>query len=107
MVRDSAAAARRRRRDDEILDAIELLARTEGIFTEPAGGTTLACAIKLIESGRIPRDEPIVVSITGNGLKTIEVQQGRLPEVPVIEARLEAFAAIAGPPKTAAPAGSG
>ena len=40
--------------DDEILDAIELLARTEGIFTEPAGGTTLACAIKLIESGRDP-----------------------------------------------------
>ena len=43
--------------DREIIDAIKLLARTEGIWTEPAGGTTLAAAIKLIESGRIPRDE--------------------------------------------------
>jgi threonine synthase len=106
VVRDSGGFAASAS-DGEILDAVERLARTEGIFTEPAGGTTLACAIKLIESGRIPRDEPVCVSITGNGLKTIEVQQGRLPEVPVIEARLEAFAAIAGPPKTAAPAGSG
>ena len=106
VVRDSGGFAASAS-DGEILDAVERLARTEGIFTEPAGGTTLACAIKLIESGRIPRDEPVCVSITGNGLKTIEVQQGRLPEVPVIEARLEAFAAIAAPPKTAAPAGSG
>ena len=82
--------------DDEILSAIERLARTEGIFTEPAGGTTLACAIKLIEAGTIPRDEPVCVSITGNGLKTIEAQEGRLPEVPVIEAKLEAFAASLG-----------
>jgi threonine synthase len=66
--------------DREIVDAIKLLARTEGIFTEPAGGTTLACAIKLIQSGRIPRDESIVVSITGNGLKTIETLNGSLPE---------------------------
>ena len=80
--------------DPEILEAIELLARTEGIFTEPAGGTTLAATIKLIESGRIPRDESICVSITGNGLKTVEAQAGRLPPVPVIEARLEAFAEV-------------
>jgi threonine synthase len=79
--------------DPEILDAIELLARTEAIFTEPAGGTTLAAAIKLVESGHIPRDESICISITGNGLKTVEVQAGRFPEVPVIEPRLEAFAA--------------
>lgn len=80
--------------DDEILDAISLLARTEAIFTEPAGGTTLAATIKLIESGRIPRDESICVSITGNGLKTVEVQAGRLPRVPVIEARIDAFAEL-------------
>jgi threonine synthase len=43
--------------DREIVDAIKLLAKTEGIWTEPAGGTTLAAAIKLIESGRIPKDE--------------------------------------------------
>jgi len=106
VVRDSGGFAASAS-DPEILDAIERLARSEGIFTEPAGGTTLACAIKLIESGRIPRDEPVCVSITGNGLKTIEVQRGRLPEVPVIEARLEAFAAMVGPPKATAPAGSG
>jgi threonine synthase len=105
VVRDSGGFAASAS-DPEILDAIERLARSEGIFTEPAGGTTLACAIKLIESGRIPRDEPVCVSITGNGLKTIEVQQGRLPEVPVIEARLEAFAAMVGPPKAPAPAQS-
>jgi threonine synthase len=81
--------------DAEILAAVDRLARAEGLFTEPAGGTTLACAIKLIESGRIPKDESICVSITGNGLKTIEVQQERLPDVPVIEAKLSAFKAIA------------
>jgi len=64
----------------------------------------LACAIKLIESGRIPKDEPVCVSITGNGLKTIEAQRGRLPEVPVIDAKLEAFAAIVGPPSIVAAA---
>jgi len=92
--------------DTEILDAVERLARCEGIFTEPAGGTTLACAIKLIESGRISRDESLCVSITGNGLKTIEAQQGRLAEAPVIDAKLEAFAAIAGPPRAGVAAGS-
>ena len=56
-----------------MLSAIELLAATEGIFTEPAGGTTLAVAKKLIEQGRIPRDESIVVCITGNGYKTSEI----------------------------------
>jgi threonine synthase len=80
--------------DDEILHAIERLARTEGIFTEPAGGTTLAAAIRLIESGTIPRDESICVCITGNGLKTIEAQAGRLPEVPVIEPRVAALSGI-------------
>jgi threonine synthase len=58
--------------DEEIIDAIKLLAETEGIFTETAGGATLAVAKKLIELGHIPRDESIVVSITGNGMKTQE-----------------------------------
>jgi len=56
--------------DDEIVENMLLLARTEGIFAETAGGTTLAVARKLIEQGRIPRDEEIVICITGNGLKT-------------------------------------
>ena len=59
--------------DDEILDAIGLLARTEGIFTEPAGGTTLAVTRKLFEQEVIPRDESTVVCITGNGYKTADV----------------------------------
>ena len=58
--------------DAQIVDAIRLLAETEGIFTEPAGGTTLAATIALVESGAIPRDESIVVCITGNGYKTTE-----------------------------------
>lgn len=77
--------------DREIVDAIKLLARTEGIWTEPAGGTTLAAAIKLIEQGRIPRDESIVVSITGNGLKTQEVVADELPYPVVIEPKLSEF----------------
>jgi threonine synthase len=59
--------------DGKIVEAIHLLAETEGIFTEPAGGTTLAGAIDLIQRGVIPRDESIVVCITGNGYKTTEV----------------------------------
>lgn len=64
--------------DDEIVKAIHLLAETEGIFTEPAGGTTLAGAITLIEQGTIPRDESVVVCITGNGYKTTEVVAGQV-----------------------------
>ena len=59
--------------DVQIVNAIQLLAQTEGIFTEPAGGTTLAAAIELVERGVIPRDESIVVCVTGNGYKTTEV----------------------------------
>jgi threonine synthase len=91
--------------DAEILEAIDLLARTEGIFTEPAGGTTLAATIKLVETGRIPRDESICVSITGNGLKTVEAQAGRFPPVPVIDARFAAFAEVAARLVTAAAPG--
>src|SRR5206468_5615012 len=77
--------------DREIVDAIKLLAKTEGIWTEPAGGTTLAATIKLIESGRIPKNESIVVSITGNGLKTQEVVANELPYPRVIDAKLTEF----------------
>jgi threonine synthase len=77
--------------DREIVDAIKLLAKTEGIWTEPAGGTTLAAAIKLIQSGRIPKNECIVVSITGNGLKTLETVQDDLPYPQVIDAKLGEF----------------
>src|SRR5262249_32125642 len=79
VVKESGGAAEHAT-DEEILDAMALLARSEGIFTETAGGVTLAVTKKLIEQGVIPRDEPIVVCITGNGLKTVEAVEGRLPE---------------------------
>jgi threonine synthase len=63
--------------DEQILSAIQLLAETEGVFTEPAGGATLAGALALIERGDIPRGESIVVCITGNGYKTSDVMLGR------------------------------
>ena len=63
--------------DEEILQAVTLLAETEGIFTEPAGGATLAGAVALVRSGAIPADEPLVVCVTGNGYKTSDVMQGR------------------------------
>ncbi len=64
--------------DSAIIDAIRLLAETEGIFTEPAGGTTLAATIDLIARGVIPRDESIVVCVTGNGYKTTEAVAGEV-----------------------------
>ena len=77
--------------DAEIISAMKLLAETEGVFAETAGGVTLGATIKLIESGRIPRDESIVVSITGNGLKTQECLEGNLVEPSVINASLADF----------------
>jgi threonine synthase len=80
--------------DQEIVSAIQLLARTEGIFTEPAGGTTVAVTKKLIEQGRIPRDESIVISVTGNGYKTLEAVQGTVESPFEIPARLADFEAL-------------
>jgi len=62
--------------DREIIDAMKLLARTEGIFAETAGGVTLASTIKLIRSGKMARKGTTVICITGNGLKTQEALQG-------------------------------
>src|SRR5688572_10634213 len=64
--------------DEAILDAVLLLARTEGIFTEPAGGTTLAATRVLIERGVIGPKDSAVVCITGNGYKTAEVMYSRV-----------------------------
>jgi threonine synthase len=77
--------------DQEIVDGIKLLARTEGIFTEPAGGTTVAVTKKLIEQGRIPRDESIVISVTGNGYKTLEAVLESVEQPFRIPARLADF----------------
>ena len=77
--------------DDEIVGAIKLLAETEGIFTETAGGVTLGATKKLIETGRIPKDESIVVSITGNGLKTQEAIVEKIGKPIKIKPTLAAF----------------
>ncbi|MBI3911825.1 MAG: threonine synthase [Armatimonadetes bacterium] len=77
--------------NEEIIAAMQLLARTEGIWTETAGGTTLAVAKKLIEQGRIRRDETTVICITGNGLKTLEAVRERLGKPIPIAATLAAF----------------
>jgi threonine synthase len=77
--------------DEEIVSAMKLLAETEGIFTETAGGVTLAVAVKLINQGVIPRDESIVVSITGNGLKTQEPLLDKVSKPYIIDAKLEEF----------------
>lgn len=77
--------------DEEIIDGMRLLARTEGIFAETAGGVTVAATRKLIEAGRIPRDEPIVMCVTGNGLKTPDVLHDRLGSDVSIRPSLQAF----------------
>ncbi|MDO8282815.1 MAG: threonine synthase [Thermodesulfovibrionia bacterium] len=77
--------------DDEIVEAIKLMARTEGVFAETAGGVTLASAIKLIKSGHIKKDDVTVLCITGNGLKTQEALIGKTVEPHYIKPKLGAF----------------
>lgn len=77
--------------DDEIVRAIKLLASTEGVFTETAGGVTLGAAKKLIEQGRIPKHESIVVCITGNGLKTQEAVTEKIGKPIEIKPNLASF----------------
>jgi threonine synthase len=77
--------------DEEIIDGTRLLARTEGIFAETAGGVTVTATHKLIEAGRIPRDQPIVMCVTGNGLKTPDVLHDRLGSDVTIRPSLQAF----------------
>ena len=77
--------------DSEIIDAIKLLARTEGVFAETAGGVTLASTRKLIETGRIKREGVTVICITGNGLKTQEALQGHVVLPHYIKPSLASF----------------
>src|SRR5439155_13392989 len=76
--------------DAEISEAMALLGRTEGIFAETAGGVTVAVARKLIEQGRLPRDEEIVLCITGNGLKTQDAVADCLERPAVIRPSVQA-----------------
>jgi threonine synthase len=80
--------------DQEIIDGIKLLARTEGIFAETAGGVTLASTIKLIRSGKIKKNESTVICVTGNGLKTQEALVGHTVEPHHIKPSLAKFEAV-------------
>ncbi|HEY8371780.1 MAG TPA: threonine synthase [Pseudonocardiaceae bacterium] len=64
--------------DEEIVEGIRLLARTEGIFAETAGGVTVATAKKLLETGRLDPDAETVLLITGDGLKTLDAVEDRV-----------------------------
>jgi len=74
--------------DEEIVAAIRLLAETTGIFTETAGGATVAGAVQLARSGKLGADDELVICITGNGLKTLDAVERVLPESPVIDAKV-------------------
>jgi threonine synthase len=77
--------------DEEIVEGIRLLGETEGIFTETAGGVTVAVARKLIRQSLMNPDESVVLAITGNGLKTVGALQGRITESALIRPKLEEF----------------
>jgi len=77
--------------DAEIIESIKLLAETEGIFAETAGGVTIGCTRKLLQSGKINPDKSLVVCITGNGLKTQEAIVDHLDKPDIINANLGEF----------------
>ncbi len=79
--------------DPEIVEGIKLLARTEGIFTETAGGVTIACLKKLVAAGKIDPDEVTVAYITGNGLKTQEAIADHVVQPVRIAPTIESFQA--------------
>jgi threonine synthase len=95
-VRDSGGYAESAT-DKEIIEAIKLLARTEGVFTEPAGGVTMAVLKKLAEKGDITTDETVVCYITGNGLKATEVLVNQIPRPAEIRPSLNAVKTVLNP----------
>lgn len=85
--------------DEELVDGMKLLAETEGVFTETAGGVVVAVARKLVKQGRIDSDDLTVLSITGHGLKTQEAVIGKIGTPLVIEPRLSSFVDMFNNPK--------
>jgi threonine synthase len=77
--------------DDEIVDGMRLLARTEGIFAETAGGVSVGVLKRMAQEGLLDPDETIVVYVTGNGLKTPEAVAGALPAAITINASMGEF----------------
>ena len=80
--------------DDEVVDAIRLLAATEGIFGETAAGVTLAVTRRLLEAGQLDSDAETVIINSGDGLKTLDAVAGTFPPAAPIRPTLEAFAAF-------------
>ena len=80
--------------DEEIVAGMRLLAETEGVFTETAGGVTVAGARRLIDSGAIGRGDSLVLAITGQGLKTTDPLVGDTPAPPVIQPKLSELTAL-------------
>jgi threonine synthase len=78
----------------EVIDGIRLLAETEGVFTETAGGVTVSVLRRLVEAGVIRRDEETVALITGNGYKTIEALEGTLEPSYHVRPDLDEFLAV-------------
>lgn len=78
----------------EILDAILLLARTEGIFTEPAGGVSVSVLKKMVEAGKIDKNDSVICYVTGNGLKTTEVMMEVLSKPQTMQADIAKIAAL-------------
>ena len=79
--------------DEEVVDAIRLLARTEGIFAETAGGVTIAVLKKLLATGQLDPDAETVVFNTGDGLKTLDAIAGVVGPTATIAPTLAAFEA--------------
>ena len=78
----------------EILDAILLLARTEGIFTEPAGGVSVAVLKKMVEAKKIDKNDLVICYVTGNGLKTTEVMMEVLSKPQTMQADIAKISAL-------------
>ncbi len=83
--------------DDELVAGIKLLAETTGVFTETAGGVTVAAARKLALAGKLRPGDELVLCITGNGLKTVEAVTPALAEAPLVAAKLREVAALVTP----------
>ena len=80
--------------NDEIIDGILMLAKTEGVFTEPAGGVAVAVLQKMVEEGKIDKDEKVVCYITGNGLKATEAITAVLPKLSAVKPDVQTVLAM-------------
>jgi threonine synthase len=83
--------------DEEVVEAIRLLARTTGVFGETAAGVTIATLARLAAAGMLGQDERVVALVTGHGLKTIEVLDGRVDATVTVRPNIDALEEALGP----------